>query len=300
MNLTPHIANIKKEFWEYKGILTILPILVVAVTVLFPAINLMLGNIVHHNLEMGLKNLEAMQHTEQIGLFVVGMLGVIFMPFAITAFFVQLYYFVACLFDEKRDLSAVFWRSLPVSDTHSVLYKLVFGAFVIPAVFFLVATGVVIIGLILATIGMGVISSSYDISLWGILWSGDWISNILIVWLNIIPFALWMLPLFAWLMLASIFANKAPFLWAILPVALVLMVEAFITSYLHLPEPFFGSMLSDYFNFTHTDNVNIRIELGKGSKMAIWSALADKVSVIALILSGAMLYAAMWLRKNRN
>lgn len=300
MNLTPHIANIKKEFWEYKGILTIVPILVITVTILFPLINLMLGNIVHHNLENGFRNLEAVQHNEQVGVFVVGLIGVIFMPFAIAGFFVQLYYFIACLFDEKRDLSAVFWRSLPVSDTQSIVYKLVFGAFVIPAIFFLVATGVLLIGLVLATIGMAVVSSTYDISLWGILWSGDWLTNTLIVWLNIIPFSLWMLPLFAWLMLASIFANKAPFLWAVLPVALVLMVEAFLTSYLNLSQPFIGSMLGDYFNFTHMDNANISIEIGKGSKFAIWSALADKVSIIAILLSGLLLYGAMWLRKNRH
>src|SRR5215475_3939399 len=40
-------------------------------------------------------------------------------------------YFLDCLYEDRRDRSILFWKSLPVSDTDTVLSKLLTGVLVI-------------------------------------------------------------------------------------------------------------------------------------------------------------------------
>src|SRR5712671_4468442 len=62
------------------------------------------------------------------------MLAGVAVPFLIMVTFTQFFYSIDALYGERRDRSVLFWKSLPVSDTETVLSKLSVAALVMPAV----------------------------------------------------------------------------------------------------------------------------------------------------------------------
>lgn len=300
MNMSLFAMSIKKELWEFNKLLFWVPVIMIAMMVAAPLLQTMLIEDYQWN---GLLNfLTQLQHkTIDEGLTRVSFAVIqgLFMPFMIVALLIQLYYFLVCLFDERRDLSSYFWRSMPVSDAATLGTKLFTGAFVIPSIFMLAATVTLIIAAIFAFIFCIVLASGYDISLWHIWGSLDIFSNVALVWLSLIPFVLWLFPLFAWLMLMSMFANKAPFLWALLPVIMLVLVEAFVVHYFDLSSSFFIQILTDYFginddtlrdSFTHENAMHL---------MPI-KVLISKVSVVAIAAGAGLMYLTYWLRVNRS
>jgi ABC-2 type transport system permease protein len=210
------MTSFRKEIWEFKKTLFWVPLLIAIFMVAAPLLKLILMEDYQSSKWLDIiTNVENIHNVEGFTrIFLSAVMGM-FVPFIMVSLIIQLYYFTTCLFDERRDLSVYFWRSLPVSDVLSVGVKLITGALVVPTIFMLAATCVVFVFLLFALIACTVLSLGYDVSLWGLWGSADIISNLTSIWLNLFPYALWMFPVFAWLMLASMFANKAPFLWAI-------------------------------------------------------------------------------------
>ena len=228
MNTAIMKASIKKELWEFNGMLKWVPITLAGVFIFIPLLSVLLNGInmqavlheVGHIAEE-LERLTQMQQTDRLSeIFFVSAMA-LFTPFIAIGFIVQVYYFITCLFDERRDQSVMFWRSLPVSDGMTIASKLLTGAIVIPVIFFGAATLLMLLMLVLAFAVSVILSVGYDISLWSWFANAGIISGIGYIWLSLVPIAVWLLPLYSWLMLASVYANKAPFLWAVLPLSLI-------------------------------------------------------------------------------
>jgi ABC-2 type transport system permease protein len=215
MNSLQLTTSIKRELWEYKKIFLWIPITLAVLIIASPILNYLLNETSHINWLVRFERMSELSNTEGFSQIVFGFISVLFLPFVIISGIVQLYYFIACLFDERRDLSIMFWRSLPVSDAMNIGVKLLVGALILPAIFLLAATATLFVFLIIIFIGCIVLSLGYDISLWALWTNSGFIWHLLTSWSSILPYTLWMFPIYAWLMLVSIFANKAPFLWAI-------------------------------------------------------------------------------------
>lgn len=300
MNTLQITSGFKKEIWEFNKTLFWVPVIIAALMIIAPSLQLML--IDDYQLDRiydGLMQLQNHENFAYLSEAIQVFISAIYVPFILVALLIQLYYFTACLFDERRDLSVDFWRSLPVSDAQSIATKLLTGAILIPAIFMLAATGVVFIILLLLLVACIVLSVGFDISLWGLWAEADIISSVAAVWLNLIPYAIWLFPVYAWFMLASMFAKKAPFLWAILPIVLVLLIESFIVAYLRLDSRFFTDTLMEYLRFT-SDMLPEEVVAGETSKLVVFSMLSDKISVVATLLGCLMMYATYWLRVNRS
>ena len=134
--------------------------------------------------------------------------------FVLTAAFVTaLFYSLAALHNERRDRSVLFWKSLPVSDTVTVLAKAL-TAIVIPpliAVVVIVAANALMLGwgtLVLLVRGLDPHA----------LWSHTPLPFMWLVLALGLPYvALWLAPTYAWCMLVSAWARRTPFLWALGP-----------------------------------------------------------------------------------
>jgi len=299
MNIATFTMSIKKELWEFNKLLFWVPVIIISMMVTAPLLQLLI--IEDYQMNAIFNGLAQLQHhtlDEEFSRFSFAAMSGLFVPFMMVALLVQLYYFLVCLFDERRDLSIYFWRSMPVSDLSTIAYKLFTGTFVIPAVFMLAATVTLLIAVVFAFIVCVVLAVGFDISLWHIWGSFNFFSNLALTWLSLIPFVLWLFPLFAWLMLASMFANKAPFLWALLPIVIVVLVEAFVVHYFNLESQMFASLLLDYFginddtlrsNFTHENAMHL---------MPI-KVLMSKVSVVAIAVGAGLMYFTYWLRVNK-
>jgi ABC-2 type transport system permease protein len=300
MNSSQIVTSFKKEIWEFKKTLFWVPLIIAIFIIAAPLLQLILLEDYQSSkwLEI-ITNADNLANVEGFTRLFLGAIMGMFVPFIMVSLIIQLYYFTTCLFDERRDLSIYFWRSLPVSDVLSVSVKLITGALVIPAIFMLAATFVVFVFLLLALIVCTVLSLGYDVSLWGLWGSADIFSNLTSIWLNLLPYALWMFPVFAWLMLASMFANKAPFLWAILPIVAIVLIESFVVEYLHLDGYFFLETLREYFAFGHGMFPNHISDL-ESPRFLLFSALSSKVSIVATLIGAGLMYLTYWLRVNRS
>lgn len=299
MNILQLTTSIKKEIWEYQRIFLWLPVIIAAFIIMTPILaHLLSDNPQLFNTEF-MRELAKIEGSENTAKVSYGFIAALFVPFMLVANLVQIHYFVACLFDERRDLSILFWRSLPVSDAMNVGVKLLVGAIILPAVFLLAATLTLVVFLILAFVYSTVLSLGFDISLWSLWGSANIVSYVFSMWLNLLPYTLWLLPLYAWLMLVSMFSTKAPLLWAILPIIAVLLVESFIVHYFHLNSGFIGPFLMDYFSF-HKQADSIYMDSGNTLSSVPFSVLSEKISFVGLLIAGVFIYATYWLRTNRS
>lgn len=127
--------------------------------------------------------------------------------------FVIFFYLLGALYDDRKDRSILFWKSLPLSDTGTVLSKVVSAILLAP----LIASVVVLAGYV----GLQIL-----VSLWLL---GHGANPIPLLWLHTDPFSLWFrmlvsipvsaiwaLPTVGWLLLWSSAVRSKPFLWAII------------------------------------------------------------------------------------
>ncbi|WP_150002879.1 hypothetical protein [Iodidimonas gelatinilytica] len=107
--------------------------------------------------------------------------------------FVIFFILLGSLYEERRDRSFLFWKSMPVSDTQEVLVKLAAGMVLAPLVFLIVSAIMQVLTLLVVSVIGGVQG--------GPVWTVWQIDVILINWLQspvfMMMWALWALPVFA-------------------------------------------------------------------------------------------------------
>ena len=147
-----------------------------------------------------------------------------------VSFVVAVFYCLDALYGERRDRSILFWKSLPVSDTTTVLSKTSIPVVVLPllTVAITVATHVAML-LVSSAVLLGSGMSA------GALWSHLPLSHMwqMLFFHLVGGHGMWYAPIYAWLLLVSAWARRAPLLWAVLPPLAIGAVEkiAFNTSH---------------------------------------------------------------------
>ena len=141
-------------------------------------------------------------------------------PIVIALGFELLAFSLSTFFDERKDKSIIFWRSLPVSDTLTVFSKLIVVTIVAPL---LIIPALLFLHLVSVTAGSIYFAVS-DIVPFTWAWQAypwlDWIRVIFSLWMQ----SLWSLPIITWIMLAGAYSRK-PVVAAILPPVVVVLVE---------------------------------------------------------------------------
>ncbi|TCT24521.1 ABC-2 transporter permease [Thermomonas haemolytica] len=127
--------------------------------------------------------------------------------------FVVFFYCLGSLYDERKNRSVLFWKSLPVSDRDTVLSKAASALLVAPAL--AVAVGIACMVAFLLVLSVFVLI--HHGNPFTLLWSpGNLLANAGLAIAAIPVYALWALPSAGWLMLCSAWARNKPFLWAIM------------------------------------------------------------------------------------
>jgi len=226
---------LKREFWEYRGAFLRTPIIIAGVMLAIMTVVLLIAEMSahRHGVNMSGVHLDEMANNmspAQLEKLHAGeSVGLLFMcfPIGIGLFFVLFSYATGALYNDRADRSVLFWKSLPISDTQTVLAKVVTAMFVAPAL--------AVAGMIALQLGFLVLMSLWAL-LHGIsplpLWAPTqlvslWLELIVLVPVN----ALWALPSVGWLLLVSSFVRSKPFLWSLLVpvVAGVLVSTASLT-----------------------------------------------------------------------
>ncbi len=291
---------VRRELWEHKAI-WIAPAIVIACLFLI----LMIGKAEFGDIEaarqVGEIPQDSMVRLYQLAYGVVA--GCLFLVMGVICFF----YAIDTLYADRRDRSVLFWKSLPLSDAETVMSKFAVAAIVIPAVALLGAALAQIV------VGGGMTAKlaflGQSVGLWlnpDALLGG---ATIALFWC--VTAMLWYAPVVAYLMLASAWAPRGPFLWAVLP-----PVAAWILERIALPSQvigeFIGLRLFGMYGvlIPHSSDEAERAEDGL-------KALVEKIAAIdpigrlrdfysspdlwlGILAAGLLLAAAMWVRRYRD
>jgi len=209
-----------------------------------------------------------------------------------TGYIVGIFYCLDALYGERRDLSILFWKSLPVSDLTTVLSKASIPLVVMPllglALVFATHLAMLLLSsMVLLVSGLGV----------GMLWAQRFQMAMVLPY-GLAVHVLWHAPLWAYLLLVSSWARRTPFLWAVLPPLALGVVEriAFQTTYFgkFMGYRVFGAM-SEAFDLEPGSHRITRL-----SQLDPLVFLVTPGLWIGLIAAAALLVAAARLRRNRE
>jgi len=231
---------LRREFWENKGSMFWAPIVVGALMTLFVAASVMYsasagqfhkvsrvtvnGQTTSTSKSMGaaFNALSADEQQKVADLVASGYLAAaapLFLMLAAVVFF----YCLGALYEERRDRSILFWKSLPVSDAQAVLAKVLTAALVAPLITIAIGTFVSLLLLLI----VGTVFAFYGINLFGLVLSNSTLYLAPLQLLGLLPvYALWALPTIGWLLLVSAWARSKVFLWAVgTPVITVVVIK---------------------------------------------------------------------------
>jgi ABC-2 type transport system permease protein len=148
----------------------------------------------------------------------------------LTMMIIGAFYCLDALYGERRDRSTLFWKSMPVSDTMTVLAKASIPFIVLPLIVFAV-------GMVTELLMLALSSTELAISGVGIapLWTHLSLPRMLVLLLYHLFMAhvLWHAPFYAWFLLVGAWVQRSPFLWAFLPPVLLCFVEKIVFNSTH-------------------------------------------------------------------
>lgn len=142
--------------------------------------------------------------------------------FALSMVILIVFYTLDALYAERKDRSILFWRSLPVTDTETVVSKLLTATVIIPLATIVAVVVTHVIVLACASIWVG----GRGGDAWHLIWSAV---PFLDVWLTTAVFflalPLWLAPFIGWFLLVSAYARRSTLLLAFLPLLILPMLE---------------------------------------------------------------------------
>ena len=214
---------VKREFWEHKGGFFWAPVWIGAIMTLFLGITIAIAVAVGNkhivttngisvttttNLSHELTPDQQQQVVTGLANGYMGMSAPLFMVLGIVVFF----FCLGALFDDRKDRSVLFWKSLPISDSATVLSKVAIVLVVAPLITLLIATATSVLSLLFICIG----ATASGLHGFGQVFANP---NLYLAPFQIaamLPvYALWALPTVGWLMMVSAWARTKPFLWAV-------------------------------------------------------------------------------------
>lgn len=316
---------LRREFWENRGGFFWAPVIAGAISLVFGLLASITGVIAMRKaIDNGHSPWDHMEFNNATGAdsinHVVGFMGDINFASGIgLAFlvmvFVVFFYALGSLYDERKDRSVLFWKSLPVSDTQTVLSKAVWALVLAPALSAVIGLAIGFLMWIISTVSMmiggipGASAGFTEAHPFRIL------ANVLMA----LPiYTLWALPTIGWLMLCSAWARSKPFVWAVL---LPIMTACVISWMDTLPGIEirhdivwyvlgFRGLLSIipgtwYLNESVAASHNVDINGPQDLQQLVdfsssWNALATVDLWVGVALGAAMIYGAIRLRRWRD
>ncbi len=304
----------RRELWEGPGSFKWTPIVLFGLTLFFMVFGLVLGSRFDNELAFTFDAIRqfAQLPDEQRSTLVTGAL------FASSALFFQIlilvviFYLSSCLYDERKDRSILFWKSLPVSDTMTVVSKLMTACILVPALYL---AAIMLTQLSLLLIGSGYALMA-DVNPLNALWLPAALPKLWAVMIiGMLVQALWLLPIYAWLMFCSAWAPRVPILVAIaIPVGAALLQHTWslLTSF-SFPDFNIGMILLKRLGSgILPTNVNFRlqsdggqmdfsnIQFGEGAFMSFSNSFAYLLRAdmwVGILIAVILLAAAVWLRR---
>ncbi len=316
---------LRREFWEHKGAMLWAPLVAAALlfcllsgTVLYGAaqgefkqeltIKLQSKGDRTHVIEAGLGSIPQdakVQMAEVAANGYIGLAAPLFAMLAVVAFF----YCLSALSEERRDRSILFWKSLPVSDTQTVLSKVLTAGIVAPLI--TITVGVFLSVLTLFVVGA--VAAFEGINLFGMILSNANFYLTPFALVGLLPvYLVWALPTIGWLLMVSSWAKSKVFLWAVgaplLAVAMLKWATFILGAGIRMDwvmenvvaRGLLGLVPGNWMGLAHLDKASMAANksmiLGD-IFTASWMTLATPQAIIGAVAGVAMIFAAIRIRR---
>lgn len=222
------IALIRREYWENKGAFRTTPLVIGGIYIAFLLMSIF--TTAHFDNEMytfrEAIRLLAEQTPEFRSTHGSEVLLGSSLFFTIVLAFVVFFYLLGALYDDRKDRSILFWKSLPASDTLTIASKLLSAMVLAPLLFWVI---IVITQTIMAGIASLMVLSVGE-NPWTLFLS---VVNPFKAWalllVSYLAASIWFLPMYGWLLLVSSFAPRIPLLFAVLPPVVFAILQVWIT-----------------------------------------------------------------------
>lgn len=305
--INQQIALVRREIWEHRSIwvtpvavasvITLLAVaMVVAIGAFGEAMNADLGKIA---------DMTAPENMRRAAL-AASLIGNT-MLFVVAMWFLIVFYCLDALYAERKDKSILFWRSLPITDAETVVSKLLVVFLAIPLATFAAVVISHLLNLIILTLWLATEDANPGRMIWGAVPLFDtWVA----VLTFLIALPIWMAPLIGWLLFVSAWAKRGPLLRAVLPIAMLPVLEyivfrswnlgeAILTRLSIYPMPIFDKIKTAGFDEDElqsmlTENLSLVSWLDYGSfftSLEVWAGL---------IICGLFAGGAIYLRRYRD
>lgn len=318
---------LRREFWEHKGSMYFAPLVVAGLMLAAMGASLVFGKSVNVlNLELngqhvgGTAVFRALPLELQAKLTQMITSGYLFVsaPLFIMLGVVVFWYCMGALYDERRDRSILFWKSLPISDEMSVLSKVLTAAIVGPVI-----TGVVAIAMSLVFLFIVcTVLTFHGVNLFSMVLASPNLYLAPLGLLSMLPvYVVWALPTIGWLMLVSSWARSKVFLWAVGAPIVALLIVRWISFLLYGIQPDGGPLFNVASNIVAQGLMGVipgiwfkyhvippeslmlpghsGLDLG-GVVAQSWATLASVDAWIGVAAGVAMLFAAVRIRRWRD
>jgi ABC-2 type transport system permease protein len=205
--------------------------------------------------------------------------------FAFVYFLTVAFTLLGMLYDERKDRSVLFWKSMPVGDAETVLAKLATAVWIAPiaAIAATVASWLVLV----AAVSMRASGGEY------VEWTDIWqhsglLSGTVDLFAGYLVQGFWALPLYGWLLFVSAAVNRAPLLWATLVPGALAVAEALYTR-----DGLLVQLVRDHFSVSALPDgvTGFGYSFGLFATARMWGAIA----IGALFVGGAIV-----LRRRKN
>ena len=316
MNTLPLL--VKREYWEHRGGFLWTPIWITGVILILTVLGMISAEVFRSkmNVHVGI-SLEQLRSSINAADFAQAGNGLDMVQLTLAGiasiglFFVSFFYLLGALYDDRRDRSVLFWKSLPISDTATVASKALAAMLVLPAIALFVATLAYVAFLVLVCVWVGVHGLNPLPALVASHPLGMFLRLLLIVPVG----ALWALPTVGWLLFWSAFARSKPFMWAVLLPVIALFANWWVgllggphvSGDLHLAAIFGrllfsvmpGSWMREAGGLAADDTFNPNGVAGSLDPSHVYAVLATANLWIGVIVGVALVAGAIWLRGRR-
>ena len=318
---------IRRELWEHKGMLLWTPALIgIVMTVL--ATLLTAATVANTKLHTALtvngediswaaifNTMSFSPHRKQILETVAGNYTNVAAPLFLALGFLVFFYCLSALHDDRRDRSVLFWKSLPVSDTQTVLSKVAIALLVAPLVV-LVTACLTAVALLLALSGVLAANGIHvlgELAAMPALYLGP------LGLFGMLPvYCLWALPTVGWLLMVSSWARSKVFIWAVGVPLLLLILVAWVDKLAQLQgslewlqlnviaRSLLGTLPGNWYLFEPGLLPATTVAVGKAHVVrpellaSSWSSLRQPAAWTGAAAGAAMIWAAIRLRRWRE
>ena len=213
-------------------------------------------------------------YTQTLPLQYIGLWGVLF------------YYFQMTLYSQRADRSILFWNSMPVSNTETIISKLLAGYVLCHAIW----VAFLFVFQIMMMLVMMAYMSQFDVSVWdNVVVPSGIIGRFAYLFSFTFLAIFWSLPVYAWLLLTSAWTKSAPFAWSMAPIVILVLFEVM-----------FISTRADVLRVFFEHAFPVAVASGTWSDFELTSKFFSGEMLVSILLGVAFIYGAIRLNRSEE